>query len=220
MDLNNKDSLLNIGTTWGWEWSELQHVTNPKRVNTVKSFLSETSDKFRPPYGQHMTERARRCSIVGTTNDQALIFDPTGSRRFWIVKVPDPPVGINLDLTMEWRDQIWAEAVHWVTQYYENGDMRGSWWLTSDEDKEREEVAKDYEPRDVWFDDIASIVDRIGIGAFSVGDVLQKLGVEIERRDFISEKRVSQVLRQLGCEETRPRVDGRRVRRWQRVNSK
>lgn len=217
VDLANKDSLLNIGTTWGWEWSELQHVTNPKRVNLVKSFLSETSDKFRPPYGKHMEERPRRVSIVGTTNDQALIFDPTGSRRFWIVKVPDPDKGgINLALAREWRDQIWAEAVHWVTRFLEDEDERGRWWLTAAEDLEREEAAKDYEPRDVWFDDVADIVDRITMELFSVPDVLKKLGVDIERRDFISEKRVTQILRQLGCAEERPRINGRRVRRWRK----
>lgn len=210
-DLNQKDALLVVGTTWGWEWAELQHVTKAKNVNMVKSFLSETVDRFRHPYGEFLTDRPRRCSIVGTTNEDAIIYDDTGSRRLWIIEVPNAPLGINIPLAIEWRDQLWAEALHYYTLFRNDGEERYQWWLTADEDAERDRVSGAYQPIDVWTEEIEKFL-RTANKVFTAGDVLKSIGVEVGRRNSIEARRVKQMLRQAGC--TEKRMPNSNVRGW------
>ncbi len=50
-----------------YEIAELES-TRKAEVETVKSFLSRTSDNVRPAYGRFRVDRPRRCIFVGTTN--------------------------------------------------------------------------------------------------------------------------------------------------------
>ena len=73
----------------------------------MKAFLTSTEDKYRPPFGRTPVTVKRSGVIVGTTNDQDFLHDPSGSRRFWVV-----PVGaIDTTLLRAQRDQLLAEAV-------------------------------------------------------------------------------------------------------------
>ena len=79
-------------------------------VETVKSFITRTDDKYRQSYGVSVESHPRSCIIVGTTNsDGGFLRDITGNRRFWPVRVSGggklPP------WDMKDIDQIWAEAV-------------------------------------------------------------------------------------------------------------
>jgi hypothetical protein len=85
-------------------------------VETVKSFITRTDDKFRQSYGINVENHPRQCIIVGSTNNiSGFLRDITGNRRFWPVRVGD---GKKSVWEMTDIDQIWAEAL----QYYRNGE--------------------------------------------------------------------------------------------------
>ena len=81
--------------------------------NSVKNYLTMTSDRVRLAYGRFTTERPRRFVIVMTTNDlQPLPDDLTGLRRFVVVelkkKLDDKEI---VSWVIHHRTQLWAEAV-------------------------------------------------------------------------------------------------------------
>lgn len=100
---------------WIMEIGELKGLRKMD-VESVKSFLSRTVDKYRPSYARRVESFPRGCVFMGTGNNQDFLRDPTGSRRFWPVncrrKRDDPKRGA-WDLTEEDVDQIWAEAYVW-----------------------------------------------------------------------------------------------------------
>ena len=92
-----------------YEIAELES-TRKAEVETVKSFLSRTSDNVRPAYGRFRVDRPRRCIFVGTTNagkHDGYLQDPSGNRRFWPVECQT----IDLEALRRDVDQLWAEAV-------------------------------------------------------------------------------------------------------------
>ena len=78
-------------------------------VETVKSFITRTDDKYRPSYGRAVESHPRQCIIVGTTNsDGGFLRDITGNRRFWPVWVSGE--GKYRAWELSDIDHIWAEA--------------------------------------------------------------------------------------------------------------
>lgn len=78
-------------------------------VETVKSFITRTDDKFRQSYGINVENHPRQSIIVGSTNSTSgFLRDITGNRRFW-------PVRVRRGKKKVWQitntDQIWAEAL-------------------------------------------------------------------------------------------------------------
>lgn len=115
-DMKDKTAPEKLQGYWLLEISEL---TGMKKVDveTVKSFITRTDDKFRQAYGVSVESHPRSCVIVGTTNsDGGFLRDITGNRRFWPVRVS----GKSKYRPWELRDvdQIWAEAIY----FYEQGE--------------------------------------------------------------------------------------------------
>jgi predicted P-loop ATPase len=90
---------------WIVEAAELSGMKSGD-IEHLKAFLSRTIDRARMAYGRRVTEAARQCAIVGTTNDDRYLRDHTGNRRFWPVKVRM----FDLEKLANDRDQLWAEA--------------------------------------------------------------------------------------------------------------
>lgn len=98
----------------GYFLLELGELAGMKKadIETVKSFISRTDDKYRASYGVNVESHPRQCVIVGTTNaENGFLRDVTGNRRFW----PVPVTGLSRkkpwDLSEEEISQIWAEAI-------------------------------------------------------------------------------------------------------------
>jgi predicted P-loop ATPase len=112
--LASKDAMLDVAGVLIVEISEMDALTKASS-STAKSFITQQTDRFRPPYGKHITTLPRQCVFAGTINPQigGYLKDATGARRFW-------PVACGLvdrDGIERDRDQLWAEAV----QRYEAG---------------------------------------------------------------------------------------------------
>ena len=107
-DINGKDSLQVLANSWIMEWAELEAITNKKMAGDIKSFLSQSTDVYRVPYGKVAEKFKRRGIIVGTSNKtDGFLVDETGNRRFWCIKtsrsILDP---IDCEGLLEQRDAI------------------------------------------------------------------------------------------------------------------
>lgn len=77
-----------------------------KDLESIKSFITQTHEKWTPKFKEFEAIFARRLVFFGTTNQQEFLADLTGNRRFLPFQVGRIDIHkINLD-----RDQLWAEG--------------------------------------------------------------------------------------------------------------
>ena len=102
---------------------EFDKTTNSQQI-VLKYLLSSADVKFRPPYGKTIKQYRRYTSFIGTTNQMQPLVDPTGSRRFVCVGIPN---GKNIDFTDNLdHQQLYAQALH----LFNKGER---FWLEDDE---------------------------------------------------------------------------------------
>ena len=102
---------------------EFDKTTNSQQI-VLKYLLSSSDVKFRPPYGKTIKQYRRYTSFIGTTNQQQPLVDPTGSRRFVCVGIPN---GKNIDFTDNLdHHQLYAQALY----LFKKGHH---FWLEDDE---------------------------------------------------------------------------------------
>ena len=112
---------------------EFDKTTSSQQI-VLKYLLSSSDVKFRPPYGKTIKQYRRYTSFIGTTNQRQPLVDPTGSRRFVCVGIPN---GQNIDYTDNLEhQQLFAQVLHLI-----NNDER--FWL---DDDEIAELLKENEP--------------------------------------------------------------------------
>ena len=88
---------------------EFDKTTNSQQI-VLKYLLSSSDVKFRPPYGKTIKQYRRYTSFIGTTNQPQPLVDPTGSRRFVCVGIPE---GQNIDFEDNINHyQLYAQALH------------------------------------------------------------------------------------------------------------
>ena len=108
---------------WMVEYSELAGIQR-KEVEKIKSWLTTQFDPHRNPYSRDSGNFARKFIVVGTTNDTGngiLLDDPSGHRRFIIMKCKSPDnkykhVSELLDFVDNNIEQLYAEAKHLYEQ--------------------------------------------------------------------------------------------------------
>lgn len=223
ISLRDKDGRMLIGTNVLVEWSEGEHAKSAKMIDSVKQFLSQQEDEFRPPYGRYMVKRPRRCVFCGTSNDVELLHDNTGSRRFYVLQTGRD---VDLERVLEWRDQLFAQALALYSRYCDavpgSTDWHATrWWFTAREDVDREAVVSQFRATSVWQEDIAAWLDALvrdkgPEAAFLIGDVMEHaVQLPRERKSKRAEAEVRACLLALGARELgRVRRNGRRARWW------
>lgn len=107
-DMRDKSGAEKMQGYWILELGELAGLRKMD-VETVKSFITRTDDKFRQSYGVNVENHPRQCIVVGSTNNTSgFLRDITGNRRFWPVRVNG---GTKNVWEMDKIDQLWAEVV-------------------------------------------------------------------------------------------------------------
>jgi putative DNA primase/helicase len=110
LDLQNKDSFMNIQGIGVYEWAELQNMSKAD-VRSVKLFISSPKDRFRATFDRRPRDYPRQVVFVGTTNESHYFTDLTGNRRFWPVRLERVA---DIDWLRENRQQLLAEALHYL----------------------------------------------------------------------------------------------------------
>ncbi len=207
-DIESKDSLLTMHSSWIIELSELDRITSKKQAGLIKHFLTQREDTFRKPYAKEVQRNQRRALFCGTVNPSRFLVDEE-NRRFWIVPIGDHIPALDIQLLEKERDGIWASAVDKL--------LSGSAWYPTEEEKQLIAANnKGFEETDIWQDSIADYIHgKIDVSVFEI--LLNLLDFEEHQMDKRNQMRVSKILTRLGWTKEARRKKAGKMRRV-RVN--
>ncbi len=183
---SDKDELMKLNLHWVVEWAEFETTVGRRGYSRLKQFMSTRVDTYRPPYGRTAKSFPRHTVLVGSTNEEEFLNDPTGDRRFWVI----PTEKINIGLVRQLRDCIWAAAV----AAYCQGEQ---WWLTEAEKKLADEANKPFRVSDTWEDFIGEYIQPRQF--VTIAELLtEALEIEPAKQDKGSQMRAAAIIRRFG----------------------
>lgn len=169
--MQGKESFEQLQGVWIMEIGELASMKKSD-IETIKCYLSKTSDRFRPAYARRTQDFPRQCIFVATTNEALFLRDMTGNRRFWILDLPNAKEDEWQKLTDAEIPQIWAEAKH----YYDNGEQL---YLNSKMEAVAQKVQEQFMEEDSRLGIIEDYLDRLLPEEWATMDLP-------ERRDWLA----------------------------------
>jgi len=210
-----KQRLMQLQTNWLVECAEVEQLTTKTEAGELKALLSSASDNFLPPYGRKMIRADRPSVMVGTCNKDSFLNDPTGSRRFHIIRLLNrPEEKIDFNLVVTERDSIWKAAI----KAYREGEPN---WLSVEDERLSEEYNNDYQIENPYYSKLAEWIPNAP-DLFTLRMALEYS--KIIRSDEIPKKYDQQLageaLRQLGFDKVQKRVNGVRERYWFKIGGK
>lgn len=223
IDISKKDAFQQLRVAWIIEWAELEALFRARDATAVKAFISSPVDTYRASHERNVMSVERSSVFVGSTNNDEFLTDETGNRRFWPMRNGE----INIPLTLEQRDQLWAEAVaiyqaaRTCALCQSHPDQRCGvhrWWLTQEEEALLVSVHGEHRVRDAWEDCVLGWVGSYMV-PFTTADVLTK-ALEKPKGQWTraDEMRVSKILKAAGWErKTDPGETT--TKKWRRVAS-
>lgn len=192
---DNKELALLMSGRTVIEVPEMQGFS--RRENSdLKAFLSLDRDSYRVMYSQDIRTVTRRCLFVMTTNEQQILRDATGSRRFAVIEV----ARMMDDLIRRDRLQLWAEGRQiFMAEGAERLHTRLERATAETEQNIR------YATQDAWADDIAEFIaaqEKKPEGTrypLSTSAILQyALNIDRGQRRLQDQQRVAEIMRTLG----------------------
>lgn len=195
-DIGSKDAKMEMQGVWCIEIAEM-HRLNLSATNAVKKWLSQATDRYRPPYGRTVIEAPRRLVLAGTINPDGnpYLKDNTGARRFW----PLTATRIDIDAVHRDRDQLWAEAVH----CYHAGEP---WWVQQSEQEMVEAQQTDRTDIDVWTDAVLTAV--LGKKTILLSEVVREIGIPIKEANQGHAARIGRIMSSIGWQTRRGKKGG------------
>lgn len=211
LDPRDKDSVMQATSKWISELGELGS-TMRKDMDTVKAFLTKSTDEYRTPYGKASLHYPRMTSFVGTVNDEQFLIDQTGNRRFVTIPLaPDLVIDYNTQIKPFDALQLWAQIYHIV----ENEEKSSCFRLSEDEKRYLEKrnsafvkpMKGEYEVLDILEEQQTQ--EQGYICTFKEMTVLQFIQLHNLKYDA---NVVGKVLKKYGYEAKRKKINGETVR--------
>lgn len=214
---NDADLARKIKGVLSAEFSEMRGLRT-KEVEYIKAAVTRQHDKWVPKYQELPEVYARRSIFWGTSNDEELLEDGTGHRR-WL---PHKVGKVNVAAIERDRDQLWAEA---RVRFEADGVIYAEAQKLAVNEHEAFRVVDDMEA-DVerWLDEIDEVDgstpgSRNQIRTFDVIAAMRLLGYHIAH-DRGGQMRAGRMLKGLGFRRSQVVVDGRQVRVYSRPPKK
>ena len=107
-----------------------------KQQSKLKQTLSVSKVNGRPIFGRTQQDRPRFASFVATTNNPHPLTDPTGSRRYICIQIPDGHL-INNEGDIDYQ-QLYAQVV------YELQELKAPYWFGNDEGGRIQQLNQDF----------------------------------------------------------------------------
>lgn len=182
-----------------------------KESEHIKDWITRGTEDWVPKFFEYATLYKRRCLLIGTTNNDEILADSTGERRWLPIRTGQ----VDTDALTRDRDQLWAEAV----AMWKSGGVqwRGAEKLARGEHD-------DFKVVDSWTDPIAEWLDRNEMEGteeprkhrgVTVHEVLVgAIGFQLASVTKAHEMRVSKILQALGLEKKRRMRGGRQIMGW------
>lgn len=175
------------------ELAELRGL-HTKDMESIKAFVTRRDDEWVPKYFEMRTTYRRRFVMIGTTNDEEMLADSTGARRWLPIRV-----GIQ-DIAALKRDhlQLWAQAKDLEAR--EGIAWHQAHTLAQDEHA-------NFMVSDAWEDVIRDWLRRPGLSGVApqdepfvrVADIMTEcLKLDMGRTRKIEQMRISDCLKGLG----------------------
>jgi predicted P-loop ATPase len=183
---------------WIVEAGELKGMSKTD-YHTLKSFLSRTVDEARMSYGRKTRIAPRQFVVIGTTNDEKYLSDPTGNRRWWPVQTPK----FNLDTLRRDVGQLWAEACT-IEANGESIRLAPELWPLAAIEQEARRLQDTFENE--LRDKLADLD-----GKLAVKDAWQLLGIVPIEASPQEQTRLGSVMTILGWKHARSMRDGKRT---------
>jgi predicted P-loop ATPase len=149
--------------------------------------------------------------LVGTTNEEQFLADPTGARRYWPLRVTRL---VDIQKLKAWRDQLWAEAV----AAYES---RESWWLSASDETALAEAAEQFRSTDPWEEAVTTYIANVRPDAqHSTRSILSGIHIPDHLQNKQAANRISLIMQKLGYRTARMRDgEGHAPRVWKKEQS-
>lgn len=165
---------------------------NRAEVTRIKQVISCSSDRYRAPYGRSAQDHPRMSVFVGSTNEDEYLRDGTGARRFW----PIPCGTIRRDLIESNRSQLFAEAVH----LFKSG---ATWWEIKE--SAANSIQESRRATDPWEEILQEYLTGRADLSYTI-IAKDALGLNPEKQNTATQKRIGKALRKLGWEKGRKRL--------------
>lgn len=176
-------------------------------VDSLKAFISRSTDHIRLAYAHFPSDLPRRGVIVGSTNDeQCLPNDPSGNRRFVPIRVNGDQDTIAKLRKLD-PDQLWAEALalhrERVPIYLAPAILP-----THFSEAERHRFHNEHLETEVE----RAVVTHGKDGVLTLAQIFTTIGVREPKA--VQQREVAGILKSFGCTRVVRRIDGRNTKAW------
>lgn len=205
LQLDSKDVYGTIDC-WAVEIAELEEFFRHDQA-LIKQFLTKTEDTYRPPYGRAYDAKTqpRRCFFIGTTNEEQILRDHTGNRRFWVSKCNTDRIDVGWVAAN--RTQLWAQAYSELM----SGEI---YHLTDAETEEHAEVAASHTYTSPLQDEVAKLIEERAYRDVTTSEIFDHLMIRVDARKPHMRNEICATLRAAGYVSKVIRIGGDTRRSW------
>lgn len=201
-NIADRDTILSCQGKWLVEVEELSAL-NKADADALKTAISRSSDPITKKYEPDARLYQRSFTLIGTTNKDEFLNDPTGSARYWVVEVGQ----IDLAKLEALREQIWAEA-----DFLARSGMSNE--LDADERSKLEARNAGFVTEHPWELEVSSFLSGKEEIANATEVLCHLMKGDMTKADVRLRNHVTGIMRQLGCQNVQRWRHGKNVRVW------